>query len=111
MTDSETAHKRRVSRLADLERESTRTIQDVRATKLKRSHEGQHEGNRSRISTHVRAGAYLGEVQAGRWRLVGIKRGMFQIVSRVRDVAAVERREQRFLPFRMFVEDNEVDGH
>ena len=63
--DPERAQQRGLSALAQLEREHVGAVQNPCAQKLQRSHVGERQRNRPRVTPEVRAGARLIEVEPG----------------------------------------------
>jgi hypothetical protein len=111
MVDPEAQHEGRLRALAQLESEGARTVQNAGASHFERSQERQTEGDGAGIAPDVSAGARLVEVQPGARQIRGIESVAFEVVGGERCAAAFQGRKQGLLPFRMFVDHDEVGRH
>jgi len=69
------------------------------------------ERNRPRIAAQIGARARLVEVQRRRGHLDVAEGGARDVKWLERNAPARQRREQRLLPFRVFVQDDEIGSH
>ena len=106
--DAEGAQQRRLCALAQLEREHVGAVEHPCAQPFEGSHVGERQRHRSRVAAQIRARAGLIEVERRAERLDVAERRSRDVERHERDAAPLERREQRLLPFRMFVNDDEI---
>src|SRR4029079_19125149 len=107
----ERVKQRRLCALAQLEREHVGPIQHSCPLSLERTHERERQWDRAGVAADIRARAGLIEIESGtRW--IGIaERRLLQVERRVGDASPLECREQGLLPLRVFMQDDQIDGH
>src|SRR5687767_5718721 len=107
--DAERAQQRRLSALAQLEREHVGAVQYARAEALERSHVREGQGHCTSVPADVRARARLVEVHI-RCRNIDVAECRpLQIERLERDTPALERGKEWLLPLRMLKEHDKIE--
>src|SRR6185295_14728804 len=110
--DAECLEQGRLRALAQLQREHVGAVQHTGAAVFERPHEREGEGHGPRVAADVGARACLIEIQTRGWTLDVAERRPLQVERRIANPAPLERLEQRLLPLRMLVNDDEISaGH